>query len=167
MSPRKQISGPPHPCLAGTLPGTQRLRVTHRKHADPCQPRLEQACAAQGFTGDAPSRPKVDRAGGRRRMGKSLVAGSGTWSFPNYGFLRTAFQRGQRRVLRAQVVVGLPRRVRQLLPALLRRARVDRAPCFFTYAPLLSPFLSPPLLCLPSFDLRLVWDECGTERSLG
>ena len=31
-----------------------------------------------------------------RRTGKSLVAGSGTWSFPNYGFLRTAFQRGDR-----------------------------------------------------------------------
>ena len=54
------------------------------------------ACAAQGFTGDEPSRPKVDWAGGRRRMGKSLVAGSGTWSIPNYGGVRTAFQRKRR-----------------------------------------------------------------------
>ena len=29
-------------------------------------------------------------------MGKSLVAGSGTWSIPNYGGVRTAFQRKRR-----------------------------------------------------------------------
>lgn len=44
---------------------------------------LAEGCAAQGFLGDAPSRPKVDRAGARRRKGKGLIAGSGTWSFPS------------------------------------------------------------------------------------
>ena len=34
-------------------------------------------------------------------MGKSLVAGSGTWSIPNYGGVRTAFQRKRRVALAA------------------------------------------------------------------
>ena len=38
-----------------------------------------------------PGRDTHSYAGGQAHGQKSLVAGSGTWSFPNYGFLRTAF----------------------------------------------------------------------------